>query len=72
MSELLILLATVALTAIVALAFGAVCGVFVGLSLLTVAAIVAGGNAESYVSRLVEQSTEILPAEEPTERSENE
>ena len=72
LSELLILLATVALTAIVALAFGAVCGVFVGLSLLTVAAIVVGGNAESYVSRLAEQPTEILPAEEPTERSENE
>ena len=72
LAELLILLATVALTAIVALAFGAVCGIFVGLSLLTVAAIVAGGNAESYVSRLAEQPTEILPAEEPTERSENE
>lgn len=71
LSELLILLATVALTAIVALAFGAVCGIFVGLALLTVAAIVVGVNAESYVSRL-EQPTEILPAEEPTERSENE
>ena len=71
LSELLILLATVALIAVVALAFGAVCGVFVGLSLLTVAAIVMGVNAESYVSRL-EQPTEILPAEEPTERSENE
>ena len=72
LSELLILLATVALIAVVALAFGAVCGAFVGLSLLTVAAIVMGMNAESYVSRLTEQPTEILPAEEPTKRSENE
>lgn len=72
LSELLILLASVAIIVIVALAFGAVCGVFVGLSLLTVAAIVMGVNAESYVARLAEQPIQTLSAEEPTKLTEKE
>lgn len=64
LSELLILMFTVALTVVVALAVGIVCGVFIGLSLLTVAAIVVGVNAESYVSRLSVQPTGNASADE--------
>lgn len=72
LSELLILLISIAFIVIIALAFGAISGIFVGLSLLTVAAIVINVNAESYVSRLTEQTMKNPTDEGMTKISEKE
>lgn len=73
-SHLAIIAITALLIVLVEFAFGALCGLFTGLSLLTVAAIVMNVNAEAYVSGLAGKA-KPQPVDVPSpekEKTENE